>query len=152
MASNILYVKLNAYEIPKFKEAKGKEWVNYGERNDYPQQLLDLYDNAPKHRAIIDGKSDLIAGKGWATNNKAINTISEAKLIDFSALVNPSESLYELTKKISLDLEIFGGYYLQVIYNNLRNDFDLYHVDFSKLRTNKAQDKFFYSNDWSAYN
>ena len=111
MASNILYVKLNAYEIPKFEEAKGKEWVNYGERNDYPQQLLDLYDNAPKHRAIIDGKADLIAGKGWATNNKAINTISEAKLIDFSALVNPSESLYELTKKISLDLEIFGGYY-----------------------------------------
>ncbi len=34
----------------------------------------------------------------------------------------------------------------------LDNDFDLYHVDFSKIRTNKNQDKFFYSNDWKAYN
>ena len=152
MANNIIYVKLNAFEIPQFKEAKGKEWVQYGEKNDFPNQLLELYDNAPKHRAIVDGKADLIAGKGWNVNNKLISTLSEAKLIDFTQSINPSESLYDLTKKLSLDLEIFGGYYIQVIYNNLRTDFDLYHVDFSKLRTNKTEDKFFYSNDWKAYN
>lgn len=152
MANNILYVKLNSYEIPQFKEAKGKEWVQYGEKNDFPNMLLDLYDNAPKHRAIVDGKADLIAGKGWNANNKLISALTAAKLIDFTQTINPSESLFELTKKISLDLELFGGYYIQVIYNNLRTDFDLYHVDFSKIRTNKSEDKFFYSNDWKAYN
>lgn len=152
MANNILYVKLNAYELPQFKEAKGKEWVQYGEKNDFPNMLLELYDNAPKHRAIVDGKADLIAGKGWNSNNKLISALTAAKLIDFTQTINPSESLYELTKKISLDLELFGGYYIQVIYNNLRTDFDLYHVDFSKIRTNKSEDKFFYSNDWKAYN
>lgn len=152
MANNILYVKLNAYELPQFKEAKGKEWVQYGEKNDFPNMLLELYDNAPKHRAIVDGKADLIAGKGWNANNKLISALTAAKLIDFTQTINPSESLYELTKKISLDLELFGGYYIQVIYNNLRTDFDLYHVDFSKIRTNKSEDKFFYSNDWKAYN
>lgn len=152
MANNILYVKLNAYEIPQFKEAKGKEWVQYGEKNDFPNMLLELYDNAPKHRAIVDGKADLIAGKGWNANNKLISALTAAKLIDFTQTINPSESLFELTKKISLDLELFGGYYIQVIYNNLRTDFDLYHVDFSKIRTNKTEDKFFYSNDWKAYN
>ena len=152
MANNILYVKLNSYEIPQFKEAKGKEWVQYGEKNDFPNMLLDLYDNAPKHRAIVDGKADLIAGKGWTANNKLISALTAAKLVDFTQTINPSESLYELTKKISLDLELFGGYYIQVIYNNLRTDFDLYHVDFSKIRTNKSEDKFFYSNDWKAYN
>lgn len=152
MANNILYVKLNSYELPQFKEAKGKEWVQYGEKNDFPNMLLELYDNAPKHRAIVDGKADLIAGKGWNANNKMISALTAAKLIDFTQTINPSESLYELTKKISLDLELFGGYYIQVIYNNLRTDFDLYHVDFSKIRTNKSEDKFFYSNDWKAYN
>lgn len=152
MANNILYVKLNSYEIPQFKEVKGKEWVQYGEKNDFPNMLLDLYDNAPKHRAIIDGKADLLAGKGWTANNKLISALTAAKLVDFTQTINPSESLFELTKKLFIDHEIFGGYYVQVIYNNLRTDFDLYHVDFSKIRTNKSEDKFFYSNDWKAYN
>jgi len=152
MASNILYVKLNAFEIPEFKENKGKEWISYGNDNNFPNLLLDMYDNAPKHRAIVDGKADLIAGKGWNINNKAVSVLNAAKLIEFTQTINPSESLYELTKKISLDLELFGGFYLQAIWNNLRTDFDLYHVDFSKIRTNKTQDKFFFSNDWKAYN
>jgi DNA-binding transcriptional regulator YhcF (GntR family) len=152
MASNILYVKLNAFEIPEFKENKGKEWISYGNDNNFPNLLLDMYDNAPKHRAIVDGKADLIAGKGWNANNKAISVLNSAKLIEFTQSINPSESLYELTKKISLDIELFGGFYIQVIWNNLRTDFDLYHVDFSKIRTNKTQDKFFFSNDWKAYN
>ena len=152
MASNILYVKLNAYEIPEFKENKGKEWIGYGADNNFPNLLLDMYDNAPKHRAIVDGKADLIAGKGWNVNNKALSVLNAAKLIEFTQSINPSESLYELTKKISLDLELFGGFYIQAIWNNLRTDFDLYHVDFSKIRTNKTQDKFFFSNDWKAYN
>ena len=152
MGSNILYVKLNAYEIPEFKENKGKEWISYGADNNFPALLLDMYDNAPKHRAIVDGKADLIAGKGWNVNNKALSVLNAAKLIQFTQTINPSESLYELTKKISLDLELFGGFYIQAIWNNLRTDFDLYHVDFSKIRTNKTQDKFFFSNDWKAYN
>ena len=152
MASNILYVKLNAFEIPEFKENKGKEWISYGNDNNFPNLLLDMYDNAPKHRAIVDGKADLIAGKKWNVNNKAISVLNAAKLIEFTQTINPSESLYELTKKISLDLELFGGFYIQAIWNNLRTDFDLYHVDFSKIRTNKTQDKFFFSNDWKAYN
>ena len=152
MASNIIYVKLNAYEIPEFKENKGKEWISYGADNNFPALLLDMYDNAPKHRAIVDGKADLIAGKGWNVNNKALSVLNAAKLIQFTQTINPSESLYELTKKISLDLELFGGFYIQAIWNNLRTDFDLYHVDFSKIRTNKTQDKFFFSNDWKAYN
>jgi hypothetical protein len=152
MASNILYVKLNAFEIPEFKENKGKEWISYGNDNNFPNLLLDMYDNAPKHRAIVDGKADLIAGKGWNVNNKALSVLNAAKLIEFTQSINPSESLYELTKKISLDLELFGGFYIQAIWNNLRTDFDLYHVDFSKIRTNKTQDKFFFSNDWKAYN
>lgn len=152
MASNILYVKLNAFEIPEFKENKGKEWISYGNDNNFPNLLLDMYDNAPKHRAIVDGKADLIAGKGWNANNKAVSVLNAAKLIEFTQTINPSESLFELTKKISLDLELFGGFYIQAIWNNLRTDFDLYHVDFSKIRTNKTQDKFFFSNDWKAYN
>lgn len=152
MGSNILYVKLNAYEIPEFKENKGKEWISYGADNNFPALLLDMYDNAPKHRAIVDGKADLVAGKGWNVNNKALSVLNAAKLIEFTQSINPSESLYELTKKLSLDLELFGGFYIQAIWNNLRTDFDLYHVDFSKIRTNKTQDKFFFSNDWKAYN
>jgi len=148
---NIIYVKLNAYEIPEFKEAKGKEWVNYGANNDFPNLLLEMYDNAPKHRAIVDGKADMIAGKGWNIS-QTMSVLKQAQLVNFVNEINPQETLHELTKKISLDLELFGGFYLQAIWNNLRNDFDLYHVDFSKIRTNKTQDKFFYSNDWKAYN
>ena len=90
MGSNILYVKLNAYEIPEFKENKGKEWISYGADNNFPALLLDMYDNAPKHRAIVDGKADLIAGKGWNVNNKALSVLNAAKLIEFTQSINPS--------------------------------------------------------------
>ena len=48
---------------PKFKEARGADWYLYGERNNFPEELLKLYNESPLHNAIITQKAQFIAGK-----------------------------------------------------------------------------------------
>jgi len=58
------------------------------------------------------------------------------------------ESWNEVMQKCILDNELFGGYYLQIIYNLLGQIKDVYHIDYQKVRTNEAQSEFFVKNDW----
>ena len=42
-------------DLPIFREVKSKEWIYYGEKNDFPYYLIDLYTESAYHKAIIDG-------------------------------------------------------------------------------------------------
>ena len=35
-ADNLMVVKFETQKIPKFVEKRNKDWVYYGEKNDYP--------------------------------------------------------------------------------------------------------------------
>jgi len=38
---------------PEFKEKKGEGYIQYGDRNDYPNYLVDLFNKSAKHNAIV---------------------------------------------------------------------------------------------------
>ena len=59
---------------PRFEEKKGKNYVEFGERNNYPNYLIDLYNESPKHGAIVRGKSIYITGKGFEDKGIANST------------------------------------------------------------------------------
>ena len=62
--SNIHIVNLSSYTTPEIKEYNNRDWVSYGEDNDYFQFLIDRYNGSPTNNAIINGISELIYGKG----------------------------------------------------------------------------------------
>jgi hypothetical protein len=137
---------------PSFVEKKGKPYILYGEKNDYPNYLLYLYNNSAKHNAIINGKVDYVCGKGWAYDKDTLDT-ARAEKID--AILNRAnakgESLNEITEKIELDLELFNGAYLQIVWNLLGEIASIYHVDYTTVRSNKDNTCFYVSDEWVKY-
>jgi hypothetical protein len=131
---NIITVKFAQAEQPKFEERKGKGYIEFGINNNYPDYLIGLYNESPKHGAIIKSKTNYIFGQGWDGIEQKANV--------------KGESWNQITKKCILDDELFGGYYLQVIYNLLGEIKDVYHLEYHKVRTNKEQNEFQVKNDW----
>jgi hypothetical protein len=140
--------KFDQVPLPVYKEVKGKEYIYYGEKNDYPNYLLRIYNNSAKNNAIITGKVDYICGNGWTV--KAEDEMQKAKVFGLIDRINTKqESLNELTKKLVTDLSIFGGYYLQVIWTKGTGEIaELYHVDYYKVRTNADNSEFYVSDNW----
>jgi DNA-binding MarR family transcriptional regulator len=124
---------------PEYKEKKGEGYMQYGQNNDYPQYLLDLFNKSAKHNAIVRGKVNYIVGNGWAGEQPIVKQ------------VNREETLNDLTKKVALDIELFGGAYIQVIWSVMGEQIaELWHCDYTKIRTNKDNTQFWYKEDWKA--
>ena len=139
------FIALAEAKQPKFSEKKGNKggYTNYGENNDYPEYLVELFNKSPKHNAIIRSKVHYITGNGWTGGDDAKQFIENA---------NSDESLNDITRKIDLDIEIFGGAYIEIIWNELGNIAAIYHVDYTKIRTNKDNTQFWYKFDWTDNN
>lgn len=124
---------------PEFKEKKGEGYIQYGDRNDYPNYLVDLFNKSAKHNAIVKSKVHYITANGWKGSEQAETFIQK---------VNRMESLDDLTRKVSLDAELFGGYYLEIIWSVTKQLSEIWHLDYTKIRTNKDNTQFWYKEDW----
>jgi hypothetical protein len=58
------FIQLQSYTAPSIIEQKNKDWVQYGDDNNYYQYLIDLYHSSPTNNACIKGTVDQIFGKG----------------------------------------------------------------------------------------
>jgi hypothetical protein len=125
---------------PEFKEKKGEGYIQYGDRNDYPNYLVDLFNKSAKHNAIIKSKVHYISANGWKGSESAEQFIEK---------VNRMESLNDLTRKVSLDAELFGGYYLEIIFSATGLLSEIWHCDYTKIRTNKDNTQFWYKEEWN---
>ena len=125
---DIIVLRFADSKIPLFKETRNKDYIKYGDDNLYPDYLNFLYNKSAKHNAIINGKASYIFGNGYDNGNFIIN--------------RNSESLNDISKKCIKDIEIYGGYKLEVIWNFKGKIAEIYHVEYSCLR--KAKDGGFY--------
>lgn len=141
ITESIKIIALAEAKQPKFTEKKGAKggYISYGENNDYPDYLVELFNKSPKHNAIIRSKVHYITGNGWTGGEDAKKFIENA---------NADESLNDITRKVELDIEIFGGAYLEIIWNALGQIAAIYHIDYTKVRTNKDNTQFWYKFDW----
>jgi DNA-binding MarR family transcriptional regulator len=138
MSSEIFLVQFAEAKQPEYREKKKEGYMEYGDRNDYPNYLVELFNKSAKHNAIVRNKVHYICGNGWTGNDQFIEK------------PNRSENLNNLTRKISLDLELFGGAYIEVIWG-LGKVAEMWHIDYTKIRTNKDNTQFWYKEDWKAY-
>lgn len=63
------FITLSNYTSPEISEVRGKEWVSYGDDNNYFGYLLDRYRGSPTNHAIINGVSESIIGNGLLAEN-----------------------------------------------------------------------------------
>ena len=133
--------------LPVFSEVFQRfPWVYYGENNQMPSYLISRYNNCAIHKAVVISKREQIMGDGIVSLNNPMATIS---------LINKKENVYDVMKKCALDLVLFGGYALNVVWSRDRKSIaEIYHLDFSRVRCGKLNEddeieKFYYSPDWA---
>lgn len=101
-------------------------WVKFGKMNNYPQLLLDLYQNSPTHHAAINFEVQSIIANGIDY---------EAMGLDGSQIFpNYQYSWETLIRNIALDYMLYGSYAVQVIRNKSGKDFSFYHIPYEKIR------------------
>ncbi len=152
---DVINLKLQAHKTPVFKEEKSKEWIIYGaERdgyyNNYPAYLLYLFNRSSKHNAFINGKVLYICGAGVGFDSDSLSIEDIARANDFINKENTNfDTLKDIVKKCVLDKKLFGGYYLEVIWNKAGNNFELLHFPYNNLRKAKDAEGYWYSKDWT---
>ena len=142
--SNIHVVSLSTYNKPKVIEDKRKDWVAYGEDNNYYKYLIDLYTGSTTQNAIINGISNLIYGKGLDALD------SSTKTDEYAAL----RSIFSNSclRKVSLDLKLLGEGSFQVLYKDgkvVKGE----HFPRQTLRAEKCNEDgeieaYYYFHDW----
>ena len=134
MRNSVSFIKFADVKVPVLKELPNKGWVMFGEDNKFPNTLLNMFNKSSKHNGIVLGKVNYITGKGF----------------DHVVQANPYENCNEILKKVSLDIEVFGGCYLEIQYNEIGKIGAFYHVPYQKVRSSKDNTQF-YVKDWESY-
>ena len=120
-----------------------KKYVKYGDYNDFPSHLIDLYNNSSIHSTCVNAIVDAIIGEGL---------VSEPSFILDKA--NPDETWNQIFKKVAKDYKLFGGFAIEVIYNRARDRVaEVYHIDFSWVRSSEKDYRgktkgYFISDSW----
>jgi DNA-binding transcriptional regulator YhcF (GntR family) len=146
MSNELLVLSFAEAKQPEYKEKKGEGggYIEFGHKNEYPNYLVDLFNKSAKHNAIIKGKVNYITGNGFKIVGDT-DPIGE----QFIASANQSESLTEVLRKVSTDIEIFGGAYLQIIWSQVGENLNqIYHIDYTKVRANEDNTQYWYSDNW----
>lgn len=145
--SNIRIVNLASHTTPQVVEDNRKEWVAYGDDNNYFQFLIDRYNGSATNNAIINGMTELIYGKGlYATD-------ASRKPDEYAMM----KSLFSRTcmRKVTFDLKAMGQAAFQVIYNKDKTKIvQVEHMPIETLRFEKMNEDgevtgYYYSKDWT---
>ena len=120
------------------KEIRGREIIEYGDRNLYPQYLFNLYQNVSVLKSIVNGIADYVCGENV--------TITQSK---FAEKINKNDTIEDLVRQMAISLEIYGGIALNVLLNRLGEVAEIYCLDFKNVRSNKKNTKFWYSEEWA---
>lgn len=127
--------------LPVEKVIPGKGYVQWGERNRYPDYIYTLYGEVPTLQSIIDGNIDYIAG-----DNITILRVGDNP----EGIMNAAgDTVEEQVRDIAGDYELFGGFALQVIRNMGGGIAGISYIDMRYLRTNEECTVFWYSEEWN---
>ena len=142
---NLHIVNLASYNRPKISEDKNRDWVEYGDDNDYYSYLIDLYTNSTTNHSIINGISNMIYGKGLDALD------SSSKPDEYAAM----RSIFSdsCLRKVVLDLKLLGEGSFQVLYQKGQVK-KTEHFPRQTLRAEKCNEDgkieaYYYHPDWS---
>ena len=144
--NDLRIVNLSTYTSPKIKEVKNRDWISYGEDNNYFQYLIDRYNGSPTNNAIINAVSSMIFGKGLDATN------SNKKPNEYAQMISLFDN--DSVRRLAYDLKLMGQCAIQVIYSKDRKKVaQIEHMPIETLRAEKCNEKgdiegYYYWKDW----
>lgn len=106
-----------------------KEYVSCGKDNKFPQYLYDTFKECSSLQSIINGTADFICGNGM--NYEFTNSLGE--------------TLSTIIRKMSIQLLIYGGFYLRIKKSPLLKLEDILVLDYKNCRVNEDLTFVYYS-------
>lgn len=140
-------VNMSSYTRPEIVEQYNRDWVEYGEDNDYFNYLIDRYNGSATNNAAINGIAEMIYGKG-------LDAVEEdVKGKDYDEM----KELFTKScmKKVCYDYKMMGQAAIQIIYSkDHKKIVQVEHIPVETLRAEKANNKgeiqgYYYAKDWS---
>lgn len=157
-SKDVMQINFSTYNTPKFSEQPGKDWINYGSDNLYCNYLIDVLNKSATHNAIIESKIKQIIGDGIVLEDSE-DKDQMAAIMKLIKKTNRYESFNDIIRKIAFDLEVFGGFALNLIWSRDRSCIsEIHHVDFTTLRVAKPDEKtgevkgYYFSENWKKAN
>jgi len=146
---NYTITNLSAYEMPKAIEDKLKDYVAYGEDNDYFSFLIQQYLQSATNNAAIKSISDLIYGQGLCIDGLEKDS---AQVKELKKLINHRD-----LKKVILERKMLGMAAMQVIYSKAGNNrkvvgikhFPIHTLRPEKMNSEGVIENYYYHPNWA---
>ena len=125
----------------------GMGYVAWGIKNNYPNLLLDLYNQSPTHRSAINFAMMSILGNGVDYEAMKVN--------GDEVVPNYAQTWDEVIKSLALDYILYGSYAIQMIMNKDGKTFSFWHTPLEKVRWSEYDEdgqitSYWLCNDWTA--
>lgn len=127
---------------PTEKVTSGKDIVEWGDGNSYPDYLLDLFNNVTTLRSIISGNIDFITGDN-------ITILPLGDRFTNGIMNTRGDRINDIVRDLAKDYNLYGGFALQVIRDYTGEVAEIYYIDMRFLRSNKENNVFYYSEKWN---
>ena len=142
--SEFFVTNLAAYTAPEVVELKNKDYIQYGQSNNYFNYIIDVNNNSTTNRAICIGVSNMIYGKGLAAHDGDKRPEQYAQMMSLF-------KKQDLRRFIS-DYKILGMAAFQLVYKDGKVK-EVHHFPMETLRAEKCNDEgeieaWYYSNHW----
>lgn len=122
--------------LPTEKKNQNVPWVVWGEKNNYPLYIFNLYKNVPTLNSAVNTLVDYICG-------------DEVKS---SWVYNTPEYISDLVYDVAKSYAIYGGFALCVLRNIAGDIVKIECLDFKNVRSDEHGEYFFYSKDFNKKN
>lgn len=141
---NVAFAATNPYIQKNIVESterllRGREFVEWGDQNRYPEYLYQLYKSIPTLKTVINGSVDYVCG----------NAVNVAAYPQHEAMNTDRQTADELVHDLAFSHYLYGGFAIQVIRSLTGEIAELYAMDLRYLRSTKDNEVFFYSEDWA---
>ena len=147
MNSDFHVLNLAAYSTPEIFEDPHKDYVAFGEGNDFYSEIIEAFLNSPTTASCVQGVSNQIFGKGFDALD---SNRKPAEFASFKSLFKPRD-----LKRVCLDYKLLGEAAFQVTYKGDKV-VQVTHFNRETLRAEKCDDKgkinaYYYSPKWSEH-
>lgn len=146
LRANVSFAALDPYiesniVSPKETQVHGKDFIEWGDNNLYPDYLLSLNETVPTLRSIVNGTVDFIVGDD-------VSILPLHPGFENGQMNGRGDTIAEQVEDLARDNEIYGGFALQIIRGRDGSVAEVYHLPIRFLRANKECDVFYYCEDW----
>lgn len=138
--------------MPQIFHYRGEPWIRFGVNNLWPQSTITpLYNSSAMTRSCLNSKHVYVNGEGLRTQDPELEYI-------LKRANGKEEGWNDIFQRASLDQLIYGGFYLEIIWNQTGDKImEIYNMDFNDMRSGVIDPEtdeiqwYYYSADWANY-